>query len=388
MSPATSSSREPAGLAPQAFESLLRREAPPAVIVAAGPETWFRRRVVAALVAKSFPEGDPGAGIVRLDARSADDRSRIEAIDDELRGTSLFAEERLVVLEEPDAGAPPGPGKPLRSTALAKRVLAAPPPGARLVLVTERAVKGRGAVGTRALLTAGAWVVDCRRLYDGPAPWERGKNPCDHELARHLVARMKTAHQRVLSLELAHAMSQRVGNHLGRLEEVLRSLALGVPAERALAAEDVEAVCGVSREDPLWVVVEATLDGDVDRAVELIEHAYERGIHDERGHAVLQEQTIFLFLVRTLSNAFLKSFSAAEALDRGVPRADVLAASGVPSFAADAFLRRAARGAATFARLHHHLFQAETGVKNGRLPARLAGERLVAELATGLSASR
>lgn len=374
------------GMTPLAFLGRLAREAPPRVVVAAGAERWFREQVVDALVRRAFPQGDPGGGLVRLDGRRTEDRPRLAAVLDELRGTSLFSEERLVVVEEPDAGPSPGPGKPLRSTSLTKEAMAGAPEGSQLVVVTQRGVKGKGSVGAAAMLKAGAWLVDCRSLYDAPAPWERGKAAYDHELARHVVLRLREAHGRRVGLEIAHGLTQQVGSVLSALEDAMTRLVLVVPRERDITLEDIAEVLGHSREDPLWTIVDAVLDGDVPRAAALVEQAFERGVTDERGVPVVAASTIFLFLDRALHASFSRTWGAAEGLARGEAQADVLKAAGVPGFGADAFLARARRSPARFEALHHHLFAAEWGVKGGTVPPRVAGERLVVALAEGFAA--
>ena len=387
---ARSSSRSaaPAGMTPAAFLGRLAREAPPRVVVAAGSERWFRDRVVEALVRRAFPDGDPGGGLVRLDARRTEDRPRLDAVLDELRGTSLFAEERVVVVDEPDAGPAPGPGKPLRSTTLVKEAMAGAPEGSLLVLATNRGVKGKSSVGAAAIGKAGAWLVDCRSLYDAPAPWERGKAPHDHELARHVVERARTGHGRQLALEVAHAMTRQVGSDLAALEEALASLALALPAGAPITTEDVAEIVGRSREDPLWTLVDAVLDGQVTTAVDLAQQAFDRGIHDERGSHVHTASGVFAFLDRALHGGWTKAFAAAEGLARGDSEAEVLTAAGVPSFTAAPFLARARRGPKLYEAAGRLLFEAEAGVKTGRVPPRLAGERLVVGLATAFASRR
>lgn len=375
-------------MTPAAFLGRVAREAPPRVVVAAGSERWFRDRVVEALVQRAFPDGDPGGGLVRLDARRTEDRPRLDAVLDELRGTSLFAEERVVVVDEPDAGTAPGPGKPLRSTSLVKEAMASAPAGSLLVLTSSRGVKGKNSVGAAAIAKAGAWLVDCRSLYDAPAPWERGKAPHDHELARHVVERARTAHGRRLALDVAHAMTRQVGSDLGALEEALASLSLALPEGAPITTEDVVEVVGRSREDPLWTLVDAVLDGNVAEAVALVQQAFERGIHDERGAHVHTHSGVFAFLDRALHGGWAKGFAAAEGLARGEGDAEVLAAAGVPSFSAAPFLARARRGPRLYEAAGRLLFEAEAGVKTGRIPPRLAGERLVVGLATAFAPRR
>ena len=369
-------------LSPLAFARQIASQDPPAALVFAGLERWFRDQGVATAVRAVLPDGDPGGALVRLDGRRPDEQSRIRRAEDELRATSLFAPKRVVVIEEPDLARPARPGKPRLSTELVKQALAEST-GAVLVLSIARPLKGRNAISPTAMLKAGAWVVDCRRLYAAPAPWERGAPPHDHELARFLVGRLRANHKRALPLEVAHALTLRVGTDLGPLNDALAQLAQSVPPERAPTVEDVEAAFGESRDDPLWTIADAVLDGQRAEAVRMTEQAFTHGVREENGSLVVRPDALFLRLNRALHNQVVQLLGGSEALRRGEAEPDVVKAAGIPGFRADDFLRRCREPSSRYARMHSALFDAELGFKSGKVPARLAAERLVIALSAG-----
>ena len=376
--------RRPAALSPQTLIQRLKRERPPAVVVVAGAEAWFRDAVVDALTRAWFPDGDPGGAIIRLDGRRTEDAAAIESTMDELRATSLFAARRLVRIDEPDAARRPAPGKALRSTQLAKEAMAEAVEGSLLLLVSRRGVKGKGSVGTTALNKAGAWVVDCRALYDAPAPWERGKRPHDHELARHLVQRMKSAHGRQLDLLAAHELTQRVGSSLHGLEQALAQLALTAETG-TITADKVQDLLGESRNDALWPLGDAILDGHVADAAARVDRAFARGIPGEKGQPIVQPSAVFAMLHASLRMNLRRAWRASEALAGGMPPGEVAKAVGAPPFAAEALLRRARTPPVCFVRAHRALFQGAHGVQSGRVTPRVAGERMVVAMAQALS---
>lgn len=347
----------------------------------AGLERWFRDQGAAAVVQTVLPEGDPGGALVRLDGRRPEEQARVRQADEELRATSLFAPRRVVVIDEPDQARPSRPGKPRLSTELVKAAMAAET-GAILVLCIARPLKGRNAISPAALLKAGAWVVDCRRLYAAPAPWERGAPPHDHELARFLVGRMRTTHGRGLPVEVAHALTLRVGTDLGPLNDALAQLAESVPRDRQPTVEDVEGAFGESRDDPLWTIADAVFDRQRAEAIRMTEQAFEHGVREENGSLVVRPDALFLRLNRALHNQVVQLLTGSEALQRGAPEVEVVKAAGIPSFRADEFLRRCREPSSRYARMHHALFDAELGFKSGDVPARLAAERLVIALAS------
>lgn len=365
----------------------LARKGPPAVVVLAGAERWFRDRGAEAIIARVLPDGDPGGAVVRLDGRQPEQREAIPGALDELRSTSLFASGKVVVIENPE-GAPamPGQGRKAALTHLAHQALEQPAPDAVLVLSTAKGVKGRESVSTKSLVEKGAWVVDCRALYDAPGPWERGVPRHDHELARFVAQRLKQVHGKRMALEDAHAVTVRVGNDLAALEDALRSLALFVGERDAVTAEDVHEAVGTTREDPVWRLVDAVLDGEREAALDLLTATFERGLHDARGAVSIRPEALFAQLVAALHANYRRLLTAAERLARGDAVAEVAKAAGVPPFLAERFGARARRDPARLVALHAAFVEAELGVKGGGVPPRLAAERLVARLVEGLAA--
>jgi DNA polymerase III delta subunit len=393
--------RPSAPIPASAFPEALRAGDLPAVVVLAGSERWFRDQAVRAVVAKALPEGDPGGSVLRVDARLPEDRNRVAGVLEELRATSLFGPGRVVVVENPEAASRPAaageeddegaageaeeatPTKRGRSpiTELVAGATAAPIAGSVLVLSTSKGVKGKGAVSTEALLKKGAVVVDCRALYDAPAPWERGGAEHDHELSRFVARRMHAEHGKKLSVADAHALARLVGNDLSELDGALRTLSLYAGAKPQVDAADVHAALGVTREDPVWRLVDSVLEGDVDRALSLAEGAFDRGLTDARGAVSSRPEALYATIVPALHSSWRRRLAGAEALARGEPGEEVARASGVPPFLAGTFLERCKRDPADLLRRHRAFLDAETGVKGGGVPPRLALERLVIALA-------
>jgi len=353
----------------------------PAVVVLAGAETWFREEGLRLVTRRVLPDGDPGAALLRLDAKRPEDRSGVSGVVDELRSGSLFGGGKVVAVDNADAAAGPwaeGRKSPLRN--LAEAGLASAVEGSVLVLLTTRAVKGASAVPVAPLIEAGALVVDCRPLYDAPGSWQRGAAPYDHEVARWIVRRLASRHGKEVDLADAHALSRLVGSDLGELDAALATLAVFLGARRRVVEEDVHAALGATRTDPAWRLTDAVADGDLPRALELLEAACDRGVPDGRGGQVTSPEALFHFLEAALHGTWRRLLGGAEALARGEAPAEVARAQGIPSFRADEFLARCRRDPAELLARHGAFLEAEQGVKGGGVPARLALERLVVHL--------
>ena len=379
----------------------------PAVVVLAGAERWFREQAVQAVLARVFPEGDPGGAVTRLDARDHAQKEQVASAVEELRSASLFGTGRVVVVERPEAAASVGaargeeedddeeeggeePEPGARATgkrpqspllALALPALEAAVAGSVLVLSTERPVKGRGAVPLATLQKKGALVVDCRSLYDAPGPWERGAAPHDHELARHLVRRAKARFQKTLTAADAHALTRRVGSDLGDLEQALATLALHAGTRTGITAEDLDACFQGVREDPVWGLVDAVLDGRLADAIGRTDHAFRAGLTDQRGMPVTRPEALFPLVMGALHAGFRRVLAGAEALARGESEADVVRGAGLPGFLGEAFVARCRRDPAAWLARHGAFLEAERGVRGGGVPHEVALERLVVLLA-------
>lgn len=397
------------------------------VVVLAGEESFLAEEVVAALTRALFPQGDPGGAVVALDAGDPADAQRLPAVLEELATASLFGDGKLVVVrraellggrggggdadEDDDEGedddevtpppratardevvatrkgvepaAPAGPAgrraNPI--TALVKNAMAAPVAGSVLALVTKKPVKGRGSVSADAITKTGAALVDCRRLYDTTPPWSRGGDPTDTEVARWLVQRARGRHAKSMDLRTAHALSTRAGGGLATLSKALETLAAYVGAKSSIVEADVAATVATTREDPAWVLADAVLEREVARALDLVAASFERGISDAKGRVSVRPEAIFPPLVSTLHGAWRKAMLVAEASSRGENLASLPAFAGLPGFVVERLIRQASRRAPADLLARHRAFvTAESGVRGGGVPPRLAVERLVLAL--------
>jgi len=367
------------------FPQRLRNESLAPVVVFAGAERWFRDQGIELLAKRVLPDGDPGGAFVRIDARNPDDRNRVANAVEELRSASLFATSKIVLVENPEGA--PADALPKASTRskspvirLATAGLEHPVPNSVLVLSTAQPVKGRGALRVAPLIEAGAWVIDCRALYDAPGPWERGAAAHDHELGRFLVQRAQKSYRKKMPLDVAHALTRFVGSELADLDGALASVALYVGERETITADDVHTAVGETREDPMWRIGDAIWDGRHQDALEQTTATFDRGTTDARGASVVRPEALFAMLHATLFRGYRQVLAGSEALGRGENPTEIARANGVPPFLSDQFLGRCRRDPRKLLKLNRAFLDAETGVRGGGVPPRLAAERLVVSL--------
>jgi len=262
-----------------------------------------------------------------------------------------------------------------------KVATAAPVDGSVLVVATSKPVKGKGSVSGEAILKTGAMLVDCRRLYDAPPPWSRGGPAHDTEVSQWVVKRAKVRHGKAMDLRTGHALALRLGAGLAGLSRAVETLASYVGARPAITEADVAATVGETREDPTWVLADAVLDRDLERALKLVAQSFERGLSDAKGRVSVKPDAIFPPLVATLAGAWRRAMLVAEAGARGENPATIAAFAGLPGFVVERLIRQAARRDPDDLLVRHRAFvDAESGVRGGGVPPRLAVERLVIAL--------
>lgn len=377
---ARQSSRPPAVPAVD-LERRLAEASLPSVVVLAGAERWLREEGVRLVVDRVLPGGDSGASLLRFDARRPEDRSDVSGAIDELRSATLFGGGKVIVVDNADVAAGPwaeGRKSPIRN--LAEAGMAADTASV-LILQTGRPVRGSSPIPAAGLVKAGALVVDCRPLYDAPASWQRGGAPYDHELSRWIVRRAGSAHDKRMELADAHALSRLVGSDLGDLDAALDSLALYVGTRPSIGEQDVHKALGATRSDPAWRLTDAVAEQDLERALDLLDVAFERGVPDSRGGHVTSPEALFGFVTAALHTTWRRLLAGAEGLARGESSTEVAKGLGIPSFRAEEFIARCRRNPSELLERHAAFFEAEMGVKGGSVPARMALQRLVVALA-------
>ncbi|MFO0934352.1 MAG: hypothetical protein U1E39_16820 [Planctomycetota bacterium] len=409
---------------PDVAERFARAADLPPVVVFAGEEAFFADEGVGVITKALFPDGDPGGAVVTLDAGLPADSERIATVLEELATPSLFGEGKLVVIRRAEAlgGAAadddeeagedaeeedeaPAPARPARApageakgdgkavkpgrraspiTTLVKQAATTAQPGAVLVLVTRKPVKGKGSVSADAIAKTGAALVDCRRLYDAPPPWARGGSVYDTEVVKFLVRRAKAQHGKALDARTAHALVLRRGAGLSGLAVTLATLAAYVGTRPAIVEADVAATVGETREDPAYVLADAVLERDVNRALDLTGAAFDRGLSDSKGRVAVRAEAIFPMLVSVLHAAWRRAMAVAEAAARGEDPASAPSLAGLPGFVVERVIKQVGRRDPEDLLARHRAFvDAEAGVRGGGVPPRLAAERLIVVLTGG-----
>jgi DNA polymerase III delta subunit len=292
-----------------ALKQALGRGVPP-VVAFVGEEDFLKEEGL-----RQVREALGGADLEAFDGpRTANEAKSFDAtaVFDALRTGSLFGGSRVLVVRRADAFLE------AMVDALA-RLLADPGGAATLVLFLDR-LDGRTRFAR--LLSEKGLRVACRRLYDRPAPWQRGRvPPHEHELAQWTVIRARR-HGKRMSLEVAHGLTEHTGNDLGRIAGALETLTVFVGEAPEIGRDAVERLVGGHGEQTVFRLCDEVLDRDGPASVKTLARTFREGL-ELGGRVERRADGIALIVVSWLGRRFREMLSARRALEEGRPRAEV-----------------------------------------------------------------
>lgn len=327
----------------------------PRASILRGDERWFRERAIAAAVETAERSG---LEVVRHDARDPD--FDLRALISDLTEAPMFSSARCVVVR---AAAPllkkEGEAEAPVLAAAVRFATGKAPPGA--LVVDAEGLRADNALAKKAA-AAGCPVLEFRRLYDQPAPWERHGDPRRTELVQWLSARARERGIALTPDEVVYVCAA-TGNDLAALDAALTRLAgRGRESVRSLVAWEAGAAP--------WDVAESIVRGDAPSAVSGIESLL-RGGFAKGGEREIDPAALFAMLFGSVRGKAREALAGARAAERGD---DPVAAYKGPPFGRDEFVARArARPAESWERFLDDFAQLE---RKGRAPRELGGRVL------------
>ncbi|MHC5021300.1 MAG: DNA polymerase III subunit delta, partial [Planctomycetota bacterium] len=255
-----------------------RDHQPSPVYCLTGDEPFFRDRIVKALRFKLLGREAPASAVHTVSAKRQAGEAPIDpaGLLDELRTGSLFEAIRIVRVQDAKALFDKG------AEALIG-YCAKPAGGVHLILEAE-SLDGRTKLGKA--LAAKAVVIDCRRPFDHPPPWAHDAAPWDHPLAAWLVGE-----GRIFGLtfdkELAHTITQRVGNEPGLLSRECERLAAVIggtrQAPKPLTRHDLDTLVPDTRGEDLFRLGDAVTRRDRAEALKITDALFRDGVPERSG---------------------------------------------------------------------------------------------------------
>jgi DNA polymerase-3 subunit delta len=320
------------------------------LIVLHGSEWSLKQSATHAITRIVFASDDDDLSVTRFVGK----QTELREVRDELLTVSMFADSRLVVVEEADefitryrSGLEDYADKPAQSS----------------VLVLDCKSWRKNTKLAKKVAAAGL-EIECSELTGG-------------RLVKWIIDEATQTHQKQLSRDAAALLVELVGPGLGLLGQELSKLASYVGPVDRITPEDVRTLVGGWKAETTWTMTGAVRDGDVSLALTCLDQLLTAGEAPQK-------------LLGGINFVFKKLTRATEISRAGTPLNVALKQSGVFPRDVDAsasFLRRIGRPRAE--KLLARLVQADSDLKGAsRLPDRLQMERLLLDLSGTTAPSR
>jgi DNA polymerase III delta subunit len=282
--------------------------------VVRGEERYFREQAIAC-VARGAEER--GFDVARHDAQDPD--FDVRRLLDDLAAAPMFASARLILVR----GASLLLKKEGRDASASEKALLAflhaTSPSGTLVVEAE-GLRADHALA-RAVVERGGLVLSCRRLWDGPPPWD--PDPRKAEVVQWLVAR---ARARKVALDPGEALYvvQATGNDLAALESALDRVA----ERRTRGIKDVVVWTGAASP---FQIAEELCRGDAARVLAGIEALFRTGFEGRDGSREVDAGALLAVLSSSLRGKLRQTLCGALARARGLDLAQAARSAGVPA---------------------------------------------------------
>ncbi len=323
----------------------------PRVVVVRGDERWFRDQAL-----RIAAEAGAAAGleVVRHDARDPD--FDLRGLVDDLTAAPMFSSARCVVVRGAAALVKKEAGEDPPFLRAALLFLGGSSPAGTLVLEAD-GVRADHALVKRATALS-APVLDLRRLYDQPAPWERNADPRRTELVQWLIGR---ARERDVALTPDEALyvCTATGNDLFALDGALtRLVGRGRESVRSLVAWESGAAP--------WDVAEAIARGDAERGLAGIELLLRAGFTGRDGERESDRGALTAILMGSLRGKAREGLLGARAKERGEDPVQAAGIKGPPQAREEFGLRLARRTPEGWERFLEAVAELERASRTGR----------------------
>ncbi len=308
------------------FVARLASDGLPRGVVLRGEERYFREKAVDRLRAKAV---ESGFEVCVHDAERGNPDFKLSSLIDDLSGGGLFAAQRLVVIRNgADHLKKVGSSASDLTRAVTGFLSSPDSPGAlALSLPTLRADHAV----SKAVKAADGMLLDLRKLWDSPPPWN--PDPRQTELVRFVLDRARDVGLRMTPDQAVYVCAA-TGNDLFALDDQLERM-------KRLPDEDLRKVVGWNAATAPWSVADQLVDGDVPRALAGVETLFQAGFQEKSGRRLVDAIALAAMLVGALSRGIRRSLVLASELERGASEADAARAVGVNGRAVGPAIARA-----------------------------------------------
>ncbi len=223
-------------------------------------------------------------------------------------------------------------------------------------------------------------LVECYKLYDRPAPWEKNKPEFDNELTKWIVAHVKN-YSKTMNLKAAFYLSEKTGNDLAIVDKQMDVLSTYIGSRNEITLEDIQNLIGLSHREKLYDLLDAVGMRDTILAIKMAKKMFESGIENERKYITYDSKSIALAVLNSIHKRMRDIWNAIRVLDGGGSKENVLENTSVKRPFIDKFLKQSRSFAEKeMPEKWKYMLEADLLCKTSRLSPQLIIEQLITKL--------
>jgi DNA polymerase III subunit delta len=223
-------------------------------------------------------------------------------------------------------------------------------------------------------------LIECNKLYDSPAPWEKDRPDYDSELTRWIVMHAKS-YDKIMNLKTAFCLLEKTGNNLAIIDKQMDVLSIYVGDKGEITAEDIQKLLGLSHREKLFNLLDTISTKDAVLAIKAAKKMFDLGMENERKNITYDEKSIAIVIINSIHKRMRDLWKAIRILDKGGDKEDILGEISVRRPFIDKFIKQAQNFTGKeMPEKWEHMLEADLLCKTSRLSPPFIIEQLITKL--------
>lgn len=355
--------------------------------IISGDEHFLKKQIFTEIKKRFISEGGTEQGLVEFNNKDTGSKIRNKGtksientkdpslsfndILDEVRTVSMFGKYKLVIVEIDDNFLNRHKDKLLEYI---KR-----PSSINCLVLDVPSIDKRTRLA-KALDNKHGVLIECNKLYDSPAPWEKNRPEYDSELTRWITMHAKN-YNKMMNLKTAFCLLEKTGNNLAIIDKQIDALSIYVGDKPEITVVDIQELLGLSHREKLFHLLDAIGMKDVVSAIKAAKKMFVLGIENERKNITYDEKSIAIVIINSIHKRMKDLWKTIKILDKGGKKEDILSGVSIRRPFIDKFLKQAQNFTVKeMPGKWEHMLEADLLCKTSHLPPTFIIEQLITKL--------
>ncbi|MDR4496597.1 MAG: DNA polymerase III subunit delta [Candidatus Scalindua sp.] len=159
-------------------------------------------------------------------------------------------------------------------------------------------------------------LIECNKLYDSPAPWEKEKAEYDSELTKWIVMHAE-GYGKKMDMKTAFSLLEKTGNDLAIIDKQIEILSIYVGGRKQITEDDIQKVLGVSQREKIYHLLDAIGGKDFVSAMRMVKVMFDTGIENERKNIIYDEKVIAIAIISSLHKRMRDLWKSVRIINKG-----------------------------------------------------------------------